>query len=94
MWEAGGLNWDEQAKKTFLNTAIATDLQKALITTPIPATYVDSCDLLPALTNNYLGRNPLRGSRVEIGAGAGVKTGFDDTVNVDEADEALSVDKA
>ena len=52
MLEAGNLNWDEQMKKTFLNNAINTSLQEAIIATPIPATYVGYCDLLHGVSNN------------------------------------------
>lgn len=52
MLEAGGLHWDGQVKRTFLNTAIATDLQEALVATPIPATYVKYYNLLFAVSNN------------------------------------------
>ena len=52
MLEVGGLNWDEQVKKTFLNNAINTSLQEAIIATPIPATYVGYCDLLHGMNNN------------------------------------------
>lgn len=43
MLEMGGLHWDQ-------NTAISA--QEALIATPIPATYIDVCNLLHAVSNN------------------------------------------
>ena len=52
MLEIGNLNWDEQIKKTFLNNAININLQETLVVTPIPATYINYCDLLHKVNNN------------------------------------------
>ena len=50
--DAGGLYWDEQVKKTFLSNGISTELQEALIATPIPGTYAGYCELLHSVSNN------------------------------------------
>ena len=52
MLEAGGFNWDEQMKKTFLNNAININLREVIIATPIPTTYIGYCDLFHGVNNN------------------------------------------
>lgn len=52
MLEAGGLHWDDQVKKIFLNMAIAMELEEALVGTRTPATYTEYCKLLHTVSNN------------------------------------------
>lgn len=39
-------------KKIFLNNNLSTELQKAMIATPIPTTYVEYCNMLHGVNNN------------------------------------------
>jgi hypothetical protein len=44
--DAGGLNWNDQVKKTFLGNCLSTELHTAIVATPVPATYRAYCELL------------------------------------------------
>ena len=48
MLETGGLNWDEQIKKTFLSNAININFQEALVVTPFQPHILD-------IVNNFTG---------------------------------------
>ena len=63
MLETGGLQWDEQVKKTFLNTAITTDLQEALVATRfrLPTLVIEN--LLHGVNNNL---ESLRTKKIEM----------------------------
>ena len=50
--DAGGIDWTDQVKKTFLNNSLSTELQTAIIATPIPASYREYCTLLQMVSHN------------------------------------------
>ena len=50
--EAGGLNWDDVVKKSMLAKGLSTDIQRALVATPIPASYDAYCSLLHTVSHN------------------------------------------
>ena len=50
--EAGGLNWDDVVKKSMLAKGLSTDIQKALVATPMPASYDSYCSLLHTVSHN------------------------------------------
>lgn len=60
--DAGGIDWADQVKKTFLNNTLSKELQTAIIATPIPATYRDYCSMLQTVSYNL---ESLRGSRYQ-----------------------------
>lgn len=50
--DAGGIDWSDQVKKTFLNNSLSSELQTAIIATPVPASYRDYCSLLQMVSYN------------------------------------------
>ena len=50
--EAGGLSWDDVVKKSMLAKGLSTEIQKALVATPVPASYNDYCSLLHTVSHN------------------------------------------
>lgn len=50
--EAGGLDWADQVKKTFLTNCISYELQSAIVATPAPASYREYCALLHGVSTN------------------------------------------
>lgn len=52
MLDAGGLDWSDQVKKTFLSNSISIEIQKALVATPTPARYIEYCALLHTTSSN------------------------------------------
>jgi hypothetical protein len=50
--EAGGLDWTDDVKKTFLSNGISFPLANALVATPVPASYDDYVALLTTTSQN------------------------------------------
>jgi hypothetical protein len=50
--EAGGLDWSDDVKKTFLSNGISFALANALVATPVPASYDDYVALLTTTSQN------------------------------------------
>lgn len=50
--DAGGLDWVDQVKKTFLTNCISYELQNAIVATPTPASYREFCTLLHSVSAN------------------------------------------
>jgi hypothetical protein len=50
--DAGGLDWSDQVKKTFLSNGLSAELQTALVATPTPELYRDYCTLLHTVSAN------------------------------------------
>lgn len=50
--EAGGLAWDDVVKKSMLAKGLSVDIQKALVATPVPASYEAYCSLLHIVSHN------------------------------------------
>jgi zinc knuckle protein/retrotransposon gag protein len=50
--EAGGLTWDDVVKKSMLAKGLSADIQKALVATPVPASYDAYCSLLHTVSHN------------------------------------------
>lgn len=50
--DAGGLDWVDQVKKTFLTNCISYELQNAIVATPTPASYREFCILLHSVSAN------------------------------------------
>lgn len=50
--DAGGVGWDDKAKKSFLMNSIALDLRTTIAAMPIPTTYRRYCDLLHTASAN------------------------------------------
>jgi hypothetical protein len=59
--DAGGLDWADQVKKTFLVNSLSYQLQNALVATPIPTTYRDYCTLLHTVSYNLEGLQRRKG---------------------------------
>jgi hypothetical protein len=66
--EAGGAEWTDDVKITFLQRGIARDLKQALVATPMPASYAEYCSLLHTTSQNLealqkdTSRNPSGGT--------------------------------
>ena len=50
--DAGGISWEDQAKKTFLSNGLSYELQNAIVASPIPKTYKEYCTLLHTVSTN------------------------------------------
>lgn len=61
--EAGGLEWTDSVKKTFLTNCLSYELRNALVATPTPATYREYCTLLHTVSTNLEGLKRRRGEK-------------------------------
>ena len=50
--DTGGLDWADQAKKTFLANSISYELQNAIVAMSVPASYREYCALLHGVSTN------------------------------------------